>query len=85
MFNLPSEVDVYIRKAVLFELRSLIGAKRQFSMSFSGGSDFDPHLYMEVELMEQICTRCPPLLSHIERLQLGDDMQDWYAYPLNAP
>jgi hypothetical protein len=37
--------------------------------------------------MEQICTRCPPLLSHIERLQLGgdDDVEYWYARPLTAP
>ena len=86
MFNLPSEVDVYIHKAVLFRLRSLIGPKKRFSMSFSGGSDFDPYLYMEVELMEQICTRCLPLLSHIERLQLGGgDVKDWYVDPLTAP
>ena len=86
MFNSPSEVDVYIHKAVLFRLRPLIGPTKQFSMSFSGGSDFDPHLYMEVELMEQICTRCLPLLSHIERLELGgDDVEDWYVYPLTAP
>jgi hypothetical protein len=82
---MPSEVDVYIRKAnVFFELLSSIGPKKKFYMSFSG-SNFD--LYTEVELMEQICTRCPPLLSHIERLQLGgdDDVEYWYARPLTAP
>ena len=36
--------------------------------------------------MEQICTRCPALLSHIERLQLGgDDVEYWYMSPLTAP
>ena len=83
MFNLPSGIDVYIRKGVLFELSSSIGPKKKFSMSFSG---FDTDLYTEVELMEQLCTRCPPLLSHIERLTLGgDDVEFWYRWPLSAP
>ena len=83
MFNSPSEVDVYICKAVSFKLLSSIGPKKKFYMSFSGS---DTDLYTEVELMEQICTRCPPLLSHIERLQLvGGDVEYWYKWPLSAP
>ena len=82
VFNLPSEVEVYIRKGVLFELSSSIGPKKKYSMSFSG-SDFD--LNTEVELMEHICTRYPPLLSHIERLQLGGNDVEYRYWPLNAP
>jgi len=83
MFNLPSEVDVYIRKAVSFQFLSSIGLEKKFGMSFSGS---DTDLYTEVELMEQLCTRCPPLLSHIERLQLvGGDVEYWYKSPLSAP
>jgi hypothetical protein len=83
MFNLRSQFHVYIRKAVSVELSSSIGPKKQFSMAFSG---FDFVLYTEVHLMEQICTRYPPLLSHIERLVLcGADVKYRYLYPLNAP
>jgi len=83
MFNLPTEVDVYIRKAVFFKLLSLIGPKKEVYMSFSG-SDFD--LYTEVELMEAFSTGCPPLLSHIERLKIGgDDVDGWYSWPHTAP
>jgi hypothetical protein len=83
MFNLPSQFHVYIRKGVSVDLSSSIGPKKQFSMFFSG-SDFV--LYTEVHLMEQICTRYPPLLSHIERLELGGaEVKYRYLYPLNAP
>ena len=83
MFNLPSQFDVYIRKWVLVKLSSSIGPEKQFNISFSG---FDFVLYTEVHLMEQICTRYPPLLSNIERLELnGADVKYRYLYPLNAP
>ena len=83
MFNLPSQFYVHIRKGVSVELSSSIGPKKRFHMAFSG-SDFV--LYSEVYLMEQICTRYPPLLSHIERLELcGGDVKYRYLYPLNAP
>ena len=85
MFNLPSGIDVWICKGVSFRLLSSIDPEKKFFMSFSGS---DTDLYTEVELMEQICTRCPPLLSHIERLQLAeDDVESWYTstWPLAAP
>jgi len=85
MFNSPSGVDVYIRKAVSFEFFSSIDPEKKFYMSFSGsGTQID--LYKEVELMEQLCTRCPPLLSHIDRLQLdGGDVKFWSPGLLRAP
>ena len=36
MFNLPSKVDVYIRKAVHFWLLSSIDPKKEFHLAFSG-------------------------------------------------
>jgi len=82
MFKLPSEVDVYIRKSVLFALSSSIGPKKKYAMAFSG-SDFN--LYTEVKLMEQICTQYPPLLSHIERLCLSGVDVEYRYWPLSAP
>jgi hypothetical protein len=82
--NSPCELDVYIRNAVSFQLLSSIGPKKKLWMSFSG-SNFALDLYTEVEVMEQFCTRCPPLLSHIERLKLADDVTGWYAQPFTAP
>jgi len=84
MFNLPSELDVYIRKCVLFRLQviSSIGPEKEFSMGFSGS---DLALNTEVELMEQICTRCPPLLSHIERLTLSENDVEYRYWTLSAP
>ena len=82
MFNLPSKIYVYILKGVLFEFSSSIGPKKKYSMTFSG-SDFN--LYTEVKLMEQICTRYPPLLSHIERLKLWGDDVEYRYWPLSAP
>ena len=82
MFKLPSKVEVYIRKGVSFQLLSSIGPKKEFSMGFSGS---DLNLYTEVELMEQFCTQCPPLLSHIERLELSENEMKYRYWPLRAP
>ena len=85
MFNFPSGVSVYIREAVSFQLLSSIDPKKKFYMSFSG-SDPQTDLYTKVELMGQLCTRCPPLLSHIERLRLvGGDDDFGYTEPPTAP
>ena len=84
MFNFPSGADVYIRKGVSFELLSSTDPAKKFSISFPV-SDAWTDLLTEVGLMEQLCTRCPPLLSHIERLQLvGGDVEFWSG-PLTAP
>ena len=85
IFNSLRGVDVYIRKAVSFQLFSSIDTEKTFYMSFSGsGTQID--LYKEVKLMEQLCTRCPPLLSHIELLQLdGGDVKFWSTGLLRAP
>ena len=82
MFDSPSQFNVYIRKGVSVELSSSIGPKKEFNMSFTGS---DLSLYTEVELTKHICTRYPPLLSHIEHLQLGGDEVEHRHYPLNAP
>jgi hypothetical protein len=82
MFNLPSKLEVYIRKGVYVKLSSSIGPEKRFDLGFTGS---DLSLYTEVKLTEHICTRYPPLLSHIEHLQLGGDEVEYRYYPLNAP
>ena len=84
MFNFPSGIDVDIHKVVSFELLSSIDPAKRFSISFPG-SDARTDVLTEVGLIEQLCTRCPPLLSHIEQLQLGGDVEYCYKWPLSAP
>ena len=81
MFNLPSGVDVYVPKAVFFRLLSSIGPEKKFSVAFLG-PDFDLHTEGGIEIF----TRCPPLLSHIERLRLSEnDGEDRYMWPQTGP
>jgi hypothetical protein len=82
MFNFPSKLEVYIRKGVSVKLSSSIGPEKGFDLGFTGS---DLSLYTEVELTEHFCTRYPPLLSHIQHLQLGGDEVEYRHYPLNAP
>ena len=84
MFNFPSGVGVYIDKVVSFELLSSIDSEKKFYMSFPG-SDTQTDLYTDVKLLEQLCARCRTVLSHIEHLRLGGDVEYWYTGPLSAP
>ena len=84
MFNSPSVVDVYIRKAPYLQLLSdsSISPEKEFIMSFSSS---DSRLYTEVSLMEEFFAGCPPLLSHIEQLKLSGSLEGWYMRPHTAP
>ena len=84
MFNLPTEVEVYIGKAGFFRLLSSIDPVKMIHLSFSG-SDSDLDLSTEVVLMKEFFTGCPPL-SRIERLKLAeDDLDVRYSCSHTAP
>jgi hypothetical protein len=84
MFNSHGAVDLYIRKAPYLRLLSSVDLdpEKEFIMSFSGSTS---RLYTEVSLMEEFFTGCPPLLSHIEQLNLSDSLEGWYIPPHTAP
>ena len=82
MFNVPSKLEVYIRKGVSVKLSSSIGPEKRFELGFTGS---DLSLYTEVKLTERICSQYPPFLSHIEHLRLSGDEVEYRHYPLNAP